>query len=40
MKKPAFILVLASILLFSGVILHVEKLEIFAQTENEKNSTH
>jgi S1-C subfamily serine protease len=39
MKKPVLIIVLASILILSGVILHVEKLEILAQTENEKNST-
>jgi S1-C subfamily serine protease len=39
MKKPVLILTLASILIFSGVIFHVEKLQIFAQTEDEKNST-
>ena len=38
MKKPVFILVLASILVFSGVIFQVEKFEIFAQTEDEKDS--
>jgi len=38
MKKPVLILVLASILVFSGVIFHVEKFEIFAQTEDEKDS--
>ena len=32
------ILMLASILVFSGVIFHVEKFEIFAQTEDEKDS--
>jgi S1-C subfamily serine protease len=39
MKKPALILTLASILIFSGVIFHVEKSQIFAQTDDEKNST-
>jgi S1-C subfamily serine protease len=39
MKKPVLILMLASILILSGVIFHVEKLQIFAQTEDEKNST-
>jgi S1-C subfamily serine protease len=39
MKKPVFILMLASILILSGIIFHVEKLQIFAQTEDEKNST-
>ena len=38
MKKPMIILMLASILVFSGVIFHVEKFEIFAQTEDEKDS--
>jgi S1-C subfamily serine protease len=38
MKKPVLILMLASILVFSGVIFHVEKFEIFAQTEDEKDS--
>ncbi|MDW0134600.1 MAG: trypsin-like peptidase domain-containing protein [Nitrososphaeraceae archaeon] len=38
MKKPMLILMLASILVFSGVIFHVEKFEIFAQTEDEKDS--
>jgi S1-C subfamily serine protease len=39
MNRPVLILVATSILLFSAVILHLEKLEIFAQTENEENST-
>ncbi|HET6716933.1 MAG TPA: trypsin-like peptidase domain-containing protein [Nitrososphaeraceae archaeon] len=38
MEKPVLILTLASILVFSGVIFHVEKFEIFAQTEDEKDS--
>lgn len=38
MKKPVLILTLASILVFSGVIFHVEKFEIFAQTGDEKDS--
>jgi S1-C subfamily serine protease len=38
MKKPVLILMLASIFVFSGVIFHVEKFEIFAQTEDEKDS--
>ncbi len=38
MKKPVLILTLASILVFSGVIFFVEKFEIFAQTEDEKDS--
>ncbi len=38
MKKPVLILMLASILVFSGVIFHVEKFEIFAQTEDENDS--
>ena len=38
MKKPVLILMLASILVFSGVIFYVEKFEIFAQTEDEKDS--
>ena len=38
MKKPVLILMLASILVFSGVIFHVQKFEIFAQTEDEKDS--
>lgn len=38
MKKPVLILMLASILVFSGVIFHVEKFIIFAQTEDEKDS--
>lgn len=39
MNKPLLLLTLACILIFSGVIFHVEKLLIFAQTEDEKNST-
>jgi S1-C subfamily serine protease len=39
MKKPVLILMLASILILSGVIFHVEKLQIFAQSEDEKNSS-
>jgi S1-C subfamily serine protease len=39
MKKPVLILTLASILIFSGVIFHIENSQIFAQTEDEKNST-
>ena len=38
MKKLVLILMLASISVFSGVIFHVEKFEIFAQTEDEKDS--
>ena len=38
MEKPVLILTLASILVFSGVIFHVEKFEIFAQTGDEKDS--
>jgi S1-C subfamily serine protease len=38
MKKPVLILTLASILVFSGVIFHAEKFEIFAQTGDEKDS--
>lgn len=37
MKKPVLMITLASLLTLSGVILHVEKLQIFAQTEDEKN---
>ena len=37
MKKPVLIIV-AIILVFSGVIFHVQKFEIFAQTEDEKDS--
>lgn len=39
MKKPVLILTLASVLIFSGVIFHVEKSQIFAQSEDENNST-
>jgi S1-C subfamily serine protease len=39
MKKPIFMLMLAFTFLFSGVFFQVEKLEIFAQTENENNSS-
>lgn len=39
MKKPIFMLMLAFTFIFSGVFFQVEKLEIFAQTENEKNSS-
>jgi S1-C subfamily serine protease len=38
MKKPIFMLMLAFAFIISGVFFQVEKLEIFAQTENEKNS--
>jgi len=39
MKKPIFVLILAFTFVFSGVFFQVEKLEIFAQTENENNSS-
>jgi S1-C subfamily serine protease len=39
MKKPVLILTLTSILIFSGVIFHVEKSQIFAQKEGRDNST-
>ncbi len=39
MKKPIFVLMLAFTFIFSGVFFQVEKLEIFAQTENENNSS-
>lgn len=39
MKKPIFMLMLAFTLIFSGVFFQVEKLEIFAQTENDNNSS-
>jgi S1-C subfamily serine protease len=39
MKKPVLILALTSILIFSGVIFHVEKSQIFAQKEGRDNST-
>jgi S1-C subfamily serine protease len=39
MEKHVFILMLAIAFIFSGVFFQVEKLEIFAQTENEKNSS-
>ena len=39
MKKPIFVLILAFTFIFSGVFFEVEKLEIFAQTENENNSS-
>ena len=39
MKKPVLLLTLASVLIFSGVIFHFEKSQIFAQTEDENNST-
>lgn len=39
MKKPLFMLMLAFAFIFSGVFFQVEKLEIFAQTETEKNSS-
>ena len=39
MKKPIFMLMLAFTFIFSGVFFQVEKLEIFAQTENENNSS-
>ena len=39
MKKPIFMLMLALTFIFSGVFFQVEKLEIFAQTENENNSS-
>jgi S1-C subfamily serine protease len=38
MKKPVLIPMVAIILVFSGVIFHVQKFEIFAQTEDEKDS--
>jgi S1-C subfamily serine protease len=38
MKKPVLILTLASSLVFSGLIFHAEKFEIFAQTGDEKDS--
>jgi S1-C subfamily serine protease len=39
MEKHVFILMLAIAFIFSGVFFQIEKLEIFAQTENEKNSS-
>lgn len=39
MEKHVFILMLAIAFIFSGVFIQIEKLEIFAQTENEKNSS-
>jgi S1-C subfamily serine protease len=39
MNKPVFILILAIAFIISGVFFHLGKLEIFAQTENEKNSS-
>ena len=39
MKKPVLLLTLASVLIFSGVIFHVENSQIFAQTEDENDST-
>lgn len=39
MKKLIFVLMLAFTFIFSGVFFQVEKLEIFAQTENENNSS-
>ncbi|HXV88573.1 MAG TPA: trypsin-like peptidase domain-containing protein [Nitrososphaeraceae archaeon] len=39
MKKPIFMLMLAFTFIFSSVFFQVEKLEIFAQTENENNSS-
>jgi S1-C subfamily serine protease len=39
MKKPIFVLMLAFTFIFSAVFFQVEKLEIFAQIENEKNSS-
>ena len=39
MKRPIFMLMLAFTFIFSGVFFQVEKLEIFAQTENENNSS-
>lgn len=39
MNKPIFVLILAFTFIFSGVFFQVEKLEIFAQTENENNSS-
>ena len=39
MMKPIFVLMLAFTFIFSGVFFQVEKLEIFAQTENENNSS-
>ena len=39
MKKPILMLMLAFTLIFSGVFFQVEKLEIFAQTENDNISS-
>lgn len=39
MEKHVLILMLAIAFIFSGVFFQIEKLEIFAQTENEKNSS-
>ena len=39
MKNPVLLLTLASVLIFSGVIFHVENSQIFAQTEDENDST-
>lgn len=39
MKKPIFMLMLAFTFIFSSVFFQVEKLEIFAQTENDNNSS-
>lgn len=39
MKKPIFMLMLAFTFIFSAVFFQVEKLEIFAQTENDNNSS-
>ncbi|HEU5446217.1 MAG TPA: trypsin-like peptidase domain-containing protein [Nitrososphaeraceae archaeon] len=39
MKKPIFMLMLAFTFIFSGVFFQVEKLEIFAQTENDNISS-
>jgi len=39
MEKHVLILMLAIAFIFSGVFIQIEKLEIFAQTENEKNSS-
>jgi len=39
MKNPVLLLTLASVFIFSGVIFHVENSQIFAQTEDENDST-
>lgn len=39
MKTQLFIILIAIIFMFSSILLYVDKVEIFAQTENEKKST-